>query len=126
MPISISLMSARCMNKIIPSAKRPPANAPAKGQMLGRTIADPLGVEGRSGAEVAGLRLLDVRTDFAADKTLRLPTGEAFGVPARGYEIHHGRITAGSGERPAARMASPTEDPVPAGGGADPEVEGRR
>ena len=32
----------------------------------------------------------------------------------------------GSGERPAARMASPTEDPVPAGGGADPEVEGRR
>jgi len=67
-------------------------------QMLGRTIADPLGVEGRSGAEVAGLRLLDVRTDFAADKTLRLPTGEAFGVPARGYEIHHGRITAGSGE----------------------------
>lgn len=67
-------------------------------QMLGRTIADPLGVEGRSGAEVAGLGLLDVRTDFAADKTLRLPTGEAFGVPARGYEIHHGRITAGSGE----------------------------
>jgi adenosylcobyric acid synthase len=67
-------------------------------QMLGRTIADPDGVEGPAGAVVEGLRLLDVRTDFTAEKTLGLPTGTALGVPARGYEIHHGRITREGGE----------------------------
>lgn len=66
-------------------------------QMLGRTIADPHGVEGDPGVEVDGLGLLDVRTDFAAAKTLRLPTGAALGVSAAGYEIHHGRITVGDG-----------------------------
>ena len=66
-------------------------------QMLGGVIADAEGVEGEPG-EVEGLGLLDVRTDFAAEKTLRLPVGEALGVPASGYEIHHGRITVGSGE----------------------------
>jgi adenosylcobyric acid synthase len=66
-------------------------------QMLGREIADPSGVEGAPGACVPGLGLLDVRTDFAVDKVLRLPTGEALGVPAAGYEIHHGRVTRGSG-----------------------------
>jgi adenosylcobyric acid synthase len=67
-------------------------------QMLGRVIADPDGVEGPAGAEVDGLGLLDVRTDFAAEKTLRLPHGTALGVPASGYEIHHGRITVGAAE----------------------------
>ena len=67
-------------------------------QMLGRTISDPAGVEGVPGAEVEGLGLLDVRTDFAAEKVLRLPTGAALGAPASGYEIHHGRITRASGE----------------------------
>lgn len=67
-------------------------------QMLGRTVADPDGVEGPAGAEVEGLGLLDVRTDFAPEKTLRLPTGTALGAPATGYEIHHGRITQGDGE----------------------------
>ena len=65
-------------------------------QILGRTIADPQGVEGEPGAKVAGLGLLDVRTDFGADKVLRLPTGSALGVAASGYEIHHGRITRGA------------------------------
>ena len=67
-------------------------------QMLGRAIADPDGVEGAAAATVDGLGLLDVRTDFAADKTLGLPRGSALGVDASGYEIHHGRITRGSGE----------------------------
>jgi adenosylcobyric acid synthase len=67
-------------------------------QMLGRTIADTDGVEGVAGAEVDGLGLLDVRTDFVAEKTLRLPSGSALGSPASGYEIHHGRITRDSGE----------------------------
>ncbi|PID95947.1 MAG: cobyric acid synthase CobQ [Actinomycetales bacterium] len=67
-------------------------------QMLGQSIDDPLGVEGKAGRSVDGLGLLDVRTDFVADKCLRLPVGEGLGVPASGYEIHHGRITVGSGE----------------------------
>ncbi|MDQ4110912.1 MAG: cobyric acid synthase, partial [Actinomycetota bacterium] len=65
-------------------------------QMLGGVIADPDGVEG-SVAEVEGLGLLDVRTDFTPAKNLRLPTGSALGVEASGYEIHHGRITRGDG-----------------------------
>ncbi|AWB93650.1 cobyric acid synthase [Aeromicrobium chenweiae] len=67
-------------------------------QMLGRTISDPDGVEGEAGADVEGLGLLDVATTFSADKVLRLPTGHALGADASGYEIHHGRITRGSGE----------------------------
>jgi adenosylcobyric acid synthase len=67
-------------------------------QMLGRTIVDPQGIEGARGAAVDGLGLLDVRTEFAPEKNLRLPAGEALGVTASGYEIHHGRITVGAGE----------------------------
>ena len=65
-------------------------------QLLGRTIADPHGVEGGPG-EVEGLGLLDVRTDFTPEKVLRLPCGEALGAPTSGYEIHHGRVTLGPG-----------------------------
>ncbi|HEU5037669.1 MAG TPA: cobyric acid synthase [Nocardioides sp.] len=64
-------------------------------QMLGRSVADPHGVEGTPG-EVAGLGLLDVRTEFTADKVLRRPRGAALGAVTTGYEIHHGRITRGA------------------------------
>jgi adenosylcobyric acid synthase len=64
-------------------------------QMLGAVIADPDGVEGDAGATAEGLGLLGVRTDFGGDKTLALPTGTGLGVPVSGYEIHHGRVTAG-------------------------------
>ncbi|WP_134429514.1 cobyric acid synthase [Mycobacterium ulcerans] len=63
-------------------------------QMLGRVIRDPDGVEGPV-AEADGLGLLDVETTFGAEKVLRLPRGQGLGVTASGYEIHHGRITAG-------------------------------
>ena len=53
-------------------------------QMLGRTIADPLGVEGPP-VTVAGLGLLDLATEFTTEKVLRRHE------PA-GYEIHHGRV----------------------------------
>jgi adenosylcobyric acid synthase len=66
-------------------------------QMLGRIVSDPDGVEGLAGAEVEGLGLLDVRTDFAAEKVLRLPRGAALGAETAGYEIHHGRISRGDG-----------------------------
>jgi adenosylcobyric acid synthase len=61
-------------------------------QMLGRTVADPHGVEGEPGAVVEGLGLLDVRTEFTPEKVLRLPAGTALGVEVAGYEIHHGRV----------------------------------
>ena len=67
-------------------------------QMLGRSVADPEGVEGTAGAEVDGLGLLPVRTVFTVDKVLRLPHGEGLGFPARGYEIHHGRVEREGGE----------------------------
>ncbi|WP_028638419.1 cobyric acid synthase [Nocardioides sp. URHA0032] len=68
-------------------------------QLLGRSVADPHGVEGEPG-EVAGLGLLDVRTEFAPEKVLRLSAGTAWGAATTGYEIHHGRVTRGPGAEP--------------------------
>jgi adenosylcobyric acid synthase len=67
-------------------------------QMLGTRVSDPHGVEGTPGAQADGLGLLDVRTEFSPDKVLRLPTGSALGVPASGYEIHHGRVVVDADE----------------------------
>ncbi len=55
-------------------------------QMLGRTVADPHGVEGEPGSVVDGLGLLDLTTEFTPEKVLRVHE------PA-GYEIHHGRVS---------------------------------
>ncbi len=62
-------------------------------QMLGRTIADPHGVEGPPAA-VDGLGLLAVDTVLAGDKVLVEVAGRAHGVPFKGYEMHVGRTTA--------------------------------
>ena len=64
-------------------------------QMLGRSIADPGGVEGPA-ATVPGLGLLPVDTVLAADKTTRFASGThgASGSEVSGYEIHLG-VTAG-------------------------------
>ena len=59
-------------------------------QMLGRTIADPQGIEGPPEA-VAGLGLIDVSTVLGGDKTLARVSGRANGAPFAGYEIHVGR-----------------------------------
>jgi adenosylcobyric acid synthase len=67
-------------------------------QMLGRTVADPDGVEGPAGAVADGLGLVAARTVFGAEKVLRLPTGTALGQPVQGYEIHHGRLEVEQGE----------------------------
>jgi adenosylcobyric acid synthase len=63
-------------------------------QMLGRRIADPRGVEvpHPDQHDADGLGLLDLEVEFAADKVLATPVGTAWGVPVRGYEIHHGRV----------------------------------
>lgn len=61
-------------------------------QMLGRSIADPDGIEGAAGS-VPGLGLLDITTTMTADKrvtevaALHMASGQA----VRGYEIHIGR-----------------------------------
>jgi adenosylcobyric acid synthase len=66
-------------------------------QMLGHTVRDPDGVEGPAGTAVPGLGLLDVHTEFAREKALRLVTGTALGETVSGYEIHHG-VVSGRGE----------------------------
>lgn len=64
-------------------------------QMLGRSIADPDGLEGAPG-EVAGLGLLDVSTRLSGDKRLVAVTGRTDdGAPFSGYEMHVG-ITEGA------------------------------
>jgi len=63
-------------------------------QMLGRTIADPEGLEGPAG-KIDGLGLLDIDTVITAHKTLSPIAGEAcdgLGVFS-GYEMHMGRTT---------------------------------
>lgn len=61
-------------------------------QMLGREIADPQRVESAQGA-AAGLNLLDIRTEMAAEKTLLRSAARhaVSGLDVQGYEIHHGR-----------------------------------
>jgi adenosylcobyric acid synthase len=61
-------------------------------QMLGRTIADPGGVDGRAGT-VDGLGLLDIATTMSGDKSTTLVRGThcATGATIEGYEIHLGR-----------------------------------
>ena len=62
-------------------------------QMLGRSIADPGGVESSDPA-VDGLGLLDAVTTFGSDKVTRWRHGRLFGRPASGYQIHHGVVQA--------------------------------
>ncbi len=60
-------------------------------QMLGRSVADPLGLEGAP-RKVDGLGLLDVETVMAAEKTVRNSQAHSleYDVPLSGYEIHLG------------------------------------
>ncbi len=71
-------------------------------QMLGRRIHDPGGVES---GDVDGLGLLNLETTLGTDKiTRQRETKTEHGIVVRGYEIHHGRTTAGP------RLASHLED----------------
>jgi adenosylcobyric acid synthase len=86
-------------------------------QMLGRTIADPLGVEGRR-ATVPGLELLDVDTVLGVEKQLQSVTGFelASGLPVNGYEMHLGTTTGPGLERPMLRLAGRSDGAVSADG----------
>jgi adenosylcobyric acid synthase len=73
-------------------------------QMLGRTVADPQGIEGPAGS-VAGLGLLDVETVLSDHKRLEPIRGTTTGdVSFCGYEMHMGVTTGADCARPFARL----------------------
>ncbi|WP_432431428.1 cobyric acid synthase [Rhodomicrobium vannielii] len=74
-------------------------------QMLGRTIADPDGIEGAPGTH-PGLGLLDAETVLTPDKRVRPVLGGEIGsgLPVTGYEIHLGRTTGPATGRPWLRI----------------------
>ena len=85
-------------------------------QMLGRTVADPDGIEGPP-SRVEGLGLLDVETMLGGTKVLVEVTGRtaAEGVPFKGYEMHIGRTT-GNAAPLLAFDGGTTDGAVDAGG----------
>ncbi|UYN95608.1 MAG: cobyric acid synthase [Enhydrobacter sp.] len=78
-------------------------------QMLGRTVADPGGIEGPP-ASVAGLGLLDVDTILEGAKVLTDVAGVTMDgkVPFKGYEMHVGRTSGVM--RPMLRLAGGASD----------------
>ncbi|EMS98924.1 cobyric acid synthase [Agrobacterium tumefaciens str. Cherry 2E-2-2] len=73
-------------------------------QMLGKTVADPEGIEGPP-ATVDGLGLLDVDTVLTGDKRLVSVTGKSFdGVDFSGYEMHVGETTSGTDSLPFSKI----------------------
>jgi adenosylcobyric acid synthase len=86
-------------------------------QMLGRTIADPDGVEGKAGA-VAGLGLLAMDTVLSADKTTSPAAGRHVesGMPISGYEIHLGSSQGEDCARPFLKLDGRDDGAVAADG----------
>ncbi len=80
-------------------------------QMLGRSVADPQGIEGPPGG-CDGLGLLDVETVLGGEKRLRAVEGisVADGVPFAGYEMHVGETSGPDCARPMLRFADGTPD----------------
>jgi adenosylcobyric acid synthase len=84
-------------------------------QMLGRTIADPLGIEGPAGI-AQGLELLDIDTVLTAEKQLSQVSGEMLGQPFDGYEMHMGATKGADTSRPVARFAGRADGAASADG----------
>ncbi len=80
-------------------------------QMLGRSIADPNGIEGAPG-ETEGLGLLEVTTVLGQSKRLELSRGVSVtdGAPFSGYEMHMGVSQGRDCARPVLRFADGRED----------------
>jgi adenosylcobyric acid synthase len=74
-------------------------------QMLGRSIADPDGIEGPPGS-ADGLGLIEVTTELSGDKSLVAVKGRTIAddVAVAGYEMHIGRTTGAGTERPLLRF----------------------
>jgi adenosylcobyric acid synthase len=82
-------------------------------QMLGRTVADPHGVEGSPGTS-DGLGLLDVNSLLTQTKLLRTETAThlASGEPISGYHMHMGETTGPDRSRPFAMVENTPEGAV--------------
>ena len=74
-------------------------------QMLGKSLHDPLGLEGAA-SSVAGLGWLDYETTLAAKKTLQNVSGTLAlaDAPVAGYKIHMGVTQGAALENPAALL----------------------
>ncbi|MEO7494981.1 MAG: cobyric acid synthase [Massilia sp.] len=86
-------------------------------QMLGKSVADPLGIEGAAGVSSA-LGLLDIDTELTADKRLVQVEGRcAFADAAvRGYEIHMGVSKGAAMALPAFHIGGHDEGAISADG----------
>ena len=86
-------------------------------QMLGKSIADPLGIEGPPG-RADGLGLLDVATELTARKSLVHieAVHTASGLPVAGYEMHMGLTDGPDCARPMLRRDSHNDGAVSADG----------
>jgi adenosylcobyric acid synthase len=85
-------------------------------QMLGRSVADPDGVEGPAGI-AKGLGLLDVETVLTREKTLVSVTGTTSdGMPFKGYEMHMGVTQGPDCARPFATVEGKPEGAVSGNG----------
>ncbi|HKA64746.1 MAG TPA: cobyric acid synthase [Methyloceanibacter sp.] len=80
-------------------------------QMLGLSIADPHGIEGRAGS-VPGLSLLQVDTVIAGEKALAEVSGMTVtdAAPVKGYEMHMGVSTGPDTARPLVRFSDGRTD----------------
>jgi adenosylcobyric acid synthase len=85
-------------------------------QMLGRTLADPDGIEGPAG-RVEGLGLLDVETVLTPAKALRDVSGVALGARFSGYEMHMGLTSGPDSGRPLALFDDGRRDGAISGDG---------
>lgn len=86
-------------------------------QMMGRSVADPEGIEGPPGVD-EGLGLLNVDTVMTPDKHLTRVTGRhvATGAAVDGYEIHIGRTDGPDCARPWLEIEGRAEGAVSANG----------
>ena len=82
-------------------------------QMLGRSVADPEGIEGPAG-ETEGLGLLDVTTVMTGEKTLTRVAAQhvATRQPIDAYEIHIGRTDGPDRARPFAMLDGAPEGAI--------------
>ena len=82
-------------------------------QMLGKTILDPKGIEGKPG-QTSGLNLLPLTTTLAKDKVLTRAEGLwcSNGAKVEGYEIHMGLTTSSADLEPVLQKSDGSVDGV--------------
>ncbi|MGL3605385.1 cobyric acid synthase [Rhizobium sp. G187] len=86
-------------------------------QMLGKTVSDPLGLEGAP-RSVEGLGLLDIATEMASEKTVRNSAARSleYDVALSGYEIHLGITSGPDCVRPAVSIENRPDGAMSADG----------